>query len=219
MTLPTTGKPASQRALRGQAQKERTRAAIVRCAIPIFADRGPDAPVIDDFAKAAGVSRGTFYNYFLSTRELLDACLDALFDRLIGQIGPIVKPEPNPVIRLAVGGRLFYRSIQADPVFRALLGSVSGVGTLAVTFGRQDIAQAIEQQLIAIDDVELAKAVIHGTTVFALRSSPAHTGPDACGDAVMRAILRGLGVKPRLIARALERPLPELAPLDVSGSE
>ena len=37
------------------------------------AEHGPDIPVVDDFVKAAGVSRGTFYNYFKSTSELFEA--------------------------------------------------------------------------------------------------------------------------------------------------
>lgn len=210
-----SAKPLSQRALRGQAQKERTRATIIYSAIPIFVERGPHEPVIDDFAKAAGVSRGTFYNYFLSTRELLDACLEVLFDQLITQINPVVAAESNPVIRLAVGGRLFYRGISSEPVFRTLLGAVSSVGALAEEFGRKDIAEAIEQQLIEVQDPELARALMHGTTVFMLRAPvTAVTAPNQA-DAVMQVILKGLGVKPGLMRRALARPLPELAPLSL----
>lgn len=206
-------RPLSQRALRGQAQKERTRATIIRSAIPIFVERGPYAPVIDDFAKAAGVSRGTFYNYFLSTRELLDACLEVLFDQLIAQIDPVVATETNPVIRLAVGGRLFYRGISSEPVFRTLLGAVSGVGALAEEFGRKDIAQAIKEELIDVGDVNLATALMHGTTVFMLRAAEPQGTPEEQADAVMEIILRGLGVTPGLMRRALRRTLPALAPL------
>ena len=49
----------------------RTETRILEAALGVFADMGPDAPKIDDFAQAAGVSRGTFYNYFESVDALL----------------------------------------------------------------------------------------------------------------------------------------------------
>jgi AcrR family transcriptional regulator len=55
----------------GEAQKVKTRELIVQSAISVFAKHGPDNPVIDDFVQAAGISRGTFYNYFQTTRDLI----------------------------------------------------------------------------------------------------------------------------------------------------
>uniref|UniRef100_UPI003ECC41D9 TetR/AcrR family transcriptional regulator n=1 Tax=Cupriavidus necator TaxID=106590 RepID=UPI003ECC41D9 len=77
----------------GQAQRAKTRAWIIECAIPVFAERGPDSPVIDDFAKAAGISRGTFYTYFKTTGELLDAATSSISDSLIAIIAPAVHAQ------------------------------------------------------------------------------------------------------------------------------
>ncbi|WP_405496521.1 TetR/AcrR family transcriptional regulator [Nocardia sp. NBC_00511] len=51
---------------------------------------------VDDIATAAGVSHGTFYNYFRNKRDILDAVIDHCFDhlrhRLLGPEGDAV-PE------------------------------------------------------------------------------------------------------------------------------
>ena len=57
----------------GRERRARTESRIVEAALHVFAERGPDAPVIDEFVRAAGVSRGTFYNHFESVEELLHA--------------------------------------------------------------------------------------------------------------------------------------------------
>lgn len=49
------------------------RAGLVRAAIALLVDQGlPDASV-DDIAAQAGVAKGTFYHYFASKAELIDA--------------------------------------------------------------------------------------------------------------------------------------------------
>ena len=55
----------------GRERRERTQARIIEAALRVFAEKGPDAPIIDDFIKAAGVARGTFYNYFPSKDAIL----------------------------------------------------------------------------------------------------------------------------------------------------
>ena len=57
----------------GEERSARTETRILEAALRVFAERGPDAPVIDEFVQAAGISRGTFYNYFDSVEALLRA--------------------------------------------------------------------------------------------------------------------------------------------------
>lgn len=192
----------------GQAQREKTRAHIIDSAIPVFAELGPDVPVIDDFVKAAGVSRGTFYNYFQTTRELLDACIDAMSNEVIETIIPAVRDLSDPVHRLATAARLYYRKATHDPLFRAFLGSVSGIGAVAMEHARGDLEEAIAQGQVEVRDIELAQAIAVGVMVFALKSRLAPSGDDDQGAEVVRAILRGLGASAQHIDDALARELP-----------
>ncbi len=196
------------RAASGEAQRARTRALIIENAIPIFARYGPDSPVIDDFVKAAGVSRGTFYNYFKTTRDLLDATLAALSDEFIASIVPVVRHEANPVFRFATAARLFYRRAALNPIFRTFLGSVSGVGTVAPLHARADLEEAMAKGMIKVTEIELAEAVAFGVMVFALRSSHVESGGVERADQVVGVILDGLGVEPALARAALKLELP-----------
>ena len=60
--------------------KELSRDAILASALALFAQRGYGAVRVEDVARAAGVSRTTFYNHFSEREEILAA----LFERLLG---------------------------------------------------------------------------------------------------------------------------------------
>jgi AcrR family transcriptional regulator len=207
-------RPAHHRTAIGQMQRVKTRAWIIKCAIPVFGEHGPDIPVIDDFVRAAGVSRGTFYNYFQTTRELLDATMETLSDEVIATIVPAVAGMTDPVTRLATAARMYYRKATMDPLFGAFLESVSGVGTLAIERARGDLQEAIRSGATRVQDIELAQAIAIGVMVFALKSPAARTGGDARGLEVVRAILSGLGVAQARINEALRAPLPDLLPMN-----
>ena len=196
----------------GQAQKAKTRELIIQSAIPVFARHGPDSPVIDDFVQAAGISRGTFYNYFQTTRELLEATMATLSDEVIATIVPVVKGEPNPLIRFASAARMYYRKATLDPLFGQFLGSVSGVGAMAMEHARVDLKEAMQAGFFRIKELELAEAIAFGVMVFSLRSPHAREGGDVRALEVVRAILAALGVAPEAIEEALSAPLPPPAP-------
>lgn len=55
-----------------QGKRERTYCSLVTAAITLIAAKGPEAISIDELVKAAGVARGTFYNYFQSLEEVVE---------------------------------------------------------------------------------------------------------------------------------------------------
>lgn len=61
------------RAAAAEQRKAQTRERLLEAAIAIIGEKGPDACSIEDFVAAAGVSRGTFYNYFPTAESLLHA--------------------------------------------------------------------------------------------------------------------------------------------------
>jgi len=89
--------------------KEVTRDAIVASALELFAERGYGAVRVEDVARAAGVSRATFYNHFSEREEILAT----LFERLLGSDGDAAEPESDApldgvraVVRDAIGRML-----------------------------------------------------------------------------------------------------------------
>src|SRR5271165_4061046 len=87
----------------GRERSARTETRLLEAALGVFADMGPDAPMIEDFARAAGVSRGTFYNYFESVEELLAATSEWMTRELIESIESALEPLEGPALRLGIG--------------------------------------------------------------------------------------------------------------------
>ena len=101
----------------GRERSARTETRILEAALGVFADMGPDAPKIDDFVQAAGISRGTFYNHFESVEELLAATSEWTTRQVIETIEAALEGIEGPALRFGVGLRLFFAKAQADPVW------------------------------------------------------------------------------------------------------
>ncbi len=84
-------------------RRARMRRKLVESALLVFAEKGVDASVIEDVIAAAGVSRGTFYNYFRTNAELLVAAIDELGNEVVDLVELRVKAMPSPAARLFTG--------------------------------------------------------------------------------------------------------------------
>ncbi|MEV6772359.1 TetR/AcrR family transcriptional regulator [Nocardia sp. NPDC051030] len=75
---------------------EQRRATLVSAAYSLVMTRGFRTIGVDDIARAAGVSHGTFYNYFDNKRDILDAVIDHCFDHIrIVLLGPDADDSPD----------------------------------------------------------------------------------------------------------------------------
>src|SRR5471032_529505 len=108
----------------GALRREKTRNRLIESALVVFAEKGPDAPMIDDFIAAAGVARGTFYNYFRTTAELLSAVAGASSDEVLGVIDPLVREAQDPAQRVVVGSRLYMQMASRYPLWGAFITRV-----------------------------------------------------------------------------------------------
>jgi AcrR family transcriptional regulator len=91
------GNPGWTRARRSSGRKARD--AVVDAALALFSEHGYVGVRVEDIAKAAGVSRATFYKYFAERDEILAE----LFARLLGDAPPAIdqsKPVAGEVERV-----------------------------------------------------------------------------------------------------------------------
>ncbi|MGT2493854.1 TetR/AcrR family transcriptional regulator [Cupriavidus basilensis] len=63
--------------------------------------------MIPDVIAAAGVSQGSFYNYFRTNDDLLAAVSDALSHDMVQMIESVVGDIEDPALRVATGIRLY----------------------------------------------------------------------------------------------------------------
>ena len=104
------------RAAAAEARRTRTRERLLDAAEAVIADKGFRSASIEDFVAAAGVSRGTFYNYFPTTAALLQAMNQRVagdIDRDLDQMGASIA---DPVARLAATLHAVAAATQGHPV-------------------------------------------------------------------------------------------------------
>jgi AcrR family transcriptional regulator len=178
----------------GRQRRARTRARILATALAVFAEKGPDAPVIDDFIRAAGIARGTFYNHFKTTDELLVATSMWLEDELILSIEAEMGGLADPVQRLATGVRLWLHRSRVDPVFCAFIVRNRFRGRLVEQRLAGDIRAGKRDGRFVIPSVAVARDLVVGAIREAMSRMTDARVPRAYVDDLTRLILRGLGV-------------------------
>jgi len=72
------------------------RAQLLAAALSVFARKGYHGASVSDILDAAGVARGTFYNYFEGKREAFDAVAEALMETVTAAVVPIDVARPIP---------------------------------------------------------------------------------------------------------------------------
>ena len=100
------GDPVATTAARSAERRESRRGALVDAAFAVFMDKGVATTSVDDIVEAAGVAKGTFYLYF----KTKDDAVNAVAERIVDGVADIVEaaaanPGLSPVERLLTLGR------------------------------------------------------------------------------------------------------------------
>jgi AcrR family transcriptional regulator len=193
----------------GQERSARTQTRILEAALRVFAERGPDAPVIDDFVQAAGVSRGTFYNHFQNVEELLLATSEWTTRELVQSIEDALVGLEGPTLRFGVGLRLFFARAQRDVIWSRFVARVWRVGGLELPL--RDIEAGVRLGHFRVPSREAAHDLLLGGIREALHRIGASRVTPAFGEQMAELCLQALQADPRRIAAVLAYPLPALS--------
>jgi AcrR family transcriptional regulator len=109
---------------------------ILACAKRVFAERGFHAANISHICAAAGIGRGTLYQYFDNKKAVFTALIRQVLDRVQALVGAPREPFPPPevlrrrqVLRWAAAElrRLFEAVFEDEPTLRLLLREAVGL--------------------------------------------------------------------------------------------
>lgn len=196
------------------ALRERTRNLLLDAAVRVFARKGAGAAAIHEIAAEAGVSNGTFYNYFRTREALLEATSLRLAGRLHEAIGLSRATVEDPAERMAIGCRRFVLQAQHDPVWaHALLRVWHSTPTPSLTAADpllSDLRAGRRRGRFRFGDEKVALDLVQGTVLAGMRSVLEGRPADTHASAIAAAILRGLGVAPTEADEITARPLPPL---------
>ena len=199
---------ADHRSLTAERRRDAMRMRLIKAAISVFATHGRAGVVIADVIKVAGVSRGTFYNYYRTTEEILaDACHELSEEVVISAL-EATEGTPDMVTQFAACLHHVLATADAYPVLAHFVGTL-GLGPNAPQFQVDKLLSACLAEGHAagefdIIDPEASADTIAGATIYAI--SRAGRGPQyRC--AVVSGLLRGVGI-PVSRADALSHAIP-----------
>jgi AcrR family transcriptional regulator len=195
--------------------RTRTRNAIVEAALRLFAKQGVGGTAIHEIAGEAGVSNGSFYNYFRTREDVLDAGVRLLAKRLTDDISASYADVSDPAERVAIGSRRFMLKALAEPEWGAavlrvwnstplMAKRVSDAPVKDLRAGRRKGRFSFTSERAAVD-------LLQGTVLAAMRTMLEGGAGVEHSESVAAMILGGLGLPPAEAKEIARRPLPPIA--------
>ncbi len=191
-----------RRAEIGQERRSKTRKHLIDVATIVFAEKGLEQATTQDFYDAAGVSRGTFYNYFETKEDVLTAVAnhiaDALNEEILAETDDI-KAAPERVA-WTIGRFIGRASTHPDEtkvmVDIAARQNSNLIGETSEKNLRADLEAGRSQKLFTIESDELAANIIVGITMQAMKSVLAGRAAPDHALLVARSVLLAFGTEP-----------------------
>ena len=190
----------ARRAEIGREKRARTRVQIVDAGLILLAERPPEALTVDAIVESAGVAKGTFYYHFQSVEELVAAVGAKLADTFDELLARSRLDQPDPIERMSFAFTKFLEKAISDPVWARLVVRSAQAPASGVRENlKADLAEAIAEGRLAIEDVELAADIVVGIWLQVARGTlERRAAPDLTRQA-LHAALRALGVtQPRI---------------------
>lgn len=206
--------PDDYRVRTGAVRREATRRKLLSAAVEVFALKGPDGVSIDDFLATADIARGTFYNYFKTTGELLDAVTSELNDEVILAIEHCVIKIDNPIERVWSGCLMFIDVAVTHPAWGAFI-TRTGVreaasGRLTSIYLTRDLSAARERGIVKYTNARAALDLLLGAIHQSIETVLSGAAPADHPRAVVALVLNALGVSRATLDRLARQPLPEI---------
>lgn len=196
-------------------RRERMRARLVESALVVFAEKGVGASVIQDVIAAAGVSQGTFYNYFRTNDELLAAVAEELSNELVSTIESEVNKYADPAVRIATGVRLYLYKARAFPLFARFIAQtgihLASPNNLIYEYVPQHLEAGFASGRFHRVPMEVALDLISGQALLAIARLVAEDAPKDYAELAVAALLRALGVPHEDAQQIAFAPLSPLA--------
>ena len=206
--------PEDHRIRTGALRRERTRRKLLAAAMAVFAEKGTDTPLIEDFIAAAGVARGTFYNYFSTTQELLDAVTAELSDAILANNDKAVLRIADPLQRIACGSLMYMHfgvDVPSWGVFVVRTGFRSeATGKLADVYLPRDLELARKAGQVSYPSLHAARDLIVACVNHAILSVNSGGLPREHLRQMLALGLRSVAVPPALADELSQMPVPEV---------
>ena len=168
----------------------------------VLARGGTGAISIQEVTAEAGLANGTFYNYFRTREELLEATVVPVIQRMLERFAKVGVQIEDPLLRFVIGIRNFIAYAAADRVWATALlrlwGSNTSVPRLAGVRITNDLIAAMKQRRgVRAPEHGAALDVIQGAVIASIRSVVEDKAGAERGVEIAELLLRAVGVPAR----------------------
>ena len=201
----------------GEERRAKTRTVLIEAAFRVFAERGLEAPSIDDVIAEAGLSRGTFYNHFSTREALAEAVAGDIATDINRHIRPAIQGIEDPAERIATAFRLFARFAVSDAsrgwVLVRMMPLMGGpLNAEMRQFVFRDFSEGVARGRLHALSVPIAVDLGMGLVAMTVRSVLAGQVENNHIDLAAEMLLRALGVSGEEAAALARLPLPAGTP-------
>lgn len=186
-------------------RREKTRARLLKGALHVFSQFGAEAKIIDMVIKNAGVSRGTFYNYFRTNEELFIEVAKEVSNEIIRTVDPVVLQQKDPAARMACGVISVIRLAKRVPILAQFVvkgGPIAmNTGKLTTTAVPRDIRAGITDGIFTLTDENLAFDLVIGPIIMAFHRIVQGEVSEHYPSELAQSVLQSLGVSRKLAKR------------------
>lgn len=155
-------------------KKERTRAQIMSAALRLFGRKDAAGTSIAEVSAEAEVANGTFYNYFRTKEELLEASALSIAEAMSGDVEERMSDMDDPAERMGLAGLLFFKQARKDSNWGWALIRVAAVAPrmseILRSYPLKDIQKGIKIGKFSIDSEESALNIYVGALHYGIRS-------------------------------------------------
>jgi AcrR family transcriptional regulator len=195
-------------------RKARTRAGLLAAARQLFAARGLEHTTIAQIAEHADIAIGSFYNYFRTKEELLDALLEEELSQQLALLELRQARVEDPAEKISVAHRHLVRAAQSDSDWAWLLVRLEvpfrAARSVLGQSARSDLDAAIEAGRFHVLNPALALNASGGALFAVIHAQLVGEGSDHADVEHAEGVLRSFGLDRGEAAEIAHRPLPEI---------
>ncbi len=199
---------------RQQRRREQTRARLIEAARALMAERGVDAVGLTEITDAADLGAGTFYNYFQSRDEIVEAVAEASVESFGASLDALTADMKDAAEIFCTSLRHLVLKAMTDPLwgwFVVRLG-VAHPQLIAILGPRaaRDLRKGIETGRFTIPDVDVATSCTFGALLATLHLVLSSRAEDHADELFGQVMLCMVGVPTAEAHEIASRPLPPL---------
>ncbi|MFE2996932.1 TetR/AcrR family transcriptional regulator [Nocardia sp. NPDC059246] len=181
-------------------RRERNRRNLLDTGRALIAQRGVAGLRIQEITERADIALGSFYNYFASKEELVEAVVSESLQEFASATIPADEANIDPAITVAHAITRFMRLSDSDPDFARLIVNLSHADVLFTTavypYARIALERGIDQGRFVIADIEVTLTAVTGAALALIREIlEGHKTPDI-DRAFSLHVLCSLGLSP-----------------------